>query len=224
MYDQWNTSESSPPLSPSTLAASALGGVIGSAVAATSEPQTETCIAVESSEPTNAQEQTSSSKKGRTHSRERKGGHWRGKAKENTKQTEGEARSEVSKAPSEQQNASENKKGISWGGQEKKAGGALAAVGGASEAPIPEKEGRGGGRGSGSGRTRSRGSNGRGGRGPGQDAAPAATSSSLGETNQTQGESGRRAGRGSRGRGRGSAPSRGGRSGGRTQPTPQATT
>lgn len=219
MYDQWNTSESSPPLSPSTLAASALGGVIGSSVTPASEANESPVI--DSLGPNEAPvEKEQSGKKGRGQSRDRKG-RGRGRGKENPKQGEVEPQAEVKETSTTQPDLSESKKGISWGGQEKKAGGALAAVAGAADvtpkADNKDVAGRGG-----SGRTRGRGSSGRGsGRGRGADNASGTVSNTTETNKASNGEGGRGAGRGRESRGRGSGRSReGGRGGRGSAPAP----
>mmetsp|Transcript_14422 Transcript_14422/g.15090 ORF Transcript_14422/g.15090 Transcript_14422/m.15090 type:complete len:592 (+) Transcript_14422:65-1840(+) len=117
----------------------------------------------------------SGGRRGRGYSRGRgskgRGRGGRTSSKENNTQSQS---NEGGESQHETKESNENKKGVSWGGQQKKAGGALATVSGTPEATTTstttgssstpgtqEKEGGRGGRGRGRGR-----SGGRGGRGP----------------------------------------------------------
>lgn len=200
IYDQWSEqSVSSSPLSPSTLAANALGGVINS-------EQNEIVVVEEQGEsPETAAEESkeNSTKKPRGRGRVKPRGRGRGSGRENI-QIEVTTENDGSKVE-----LTEDKKGISWGGQQKKAGGALAAVAGGAQqiaAGATSESEREQSRGSGRARRGGRGGQGRGGRGTGstQPSDTVEGKTQLMEQPQTEDAFRGRGGRGPpRGRGRG---------------------
>lgn len=183
MYDQWNNNnQNNSTVSPSTLEVSSLSvsGNNETKVESTSDNNNnnQNLEVVESSKKeeedsnniTQSENRESGGRRGRGYGRGRgskgRGRGGRSSSKENNTQNQNSNNNETESHP-ETKESNENKKGISWGGQQKKAGGALATVSGTPEvnttstsSTTQEKEGgRGSGRG---GRGRGRWTSGRG--------------------------------------------------------------